>query len=84
MNTWLLPASVVTVDVLADNLPSDPEFLVAFDFASDSIVNIAADCKADLIVMGVNQAAWVRASAHMPWAVAHEVVAKAQACRFVL
>lgn len=60
------------------NLPFEPEFLVAFDFASESIVNIAADCKADLIVMGVNQTAWVRASAHMPWAIAHEVVCHAR------
>jgi len=60
------------------NLRFDPEFVVAFDFAPDSIVNIAADCKADLIVMGVNQTAWVRASAHMPWATAHEVVCHAK------
>ncbi len=60
------------------NLPFDPEFLVTFDFAPDSILNIAADCKADLIVMGVNQTAWVRASAHIPWATAHEVVCHAK------
>lgn len=60
------------------NLPFEPEFLVAFDFTPDSIVNVAADCKADLIVMGVNQTAWVRASAHLPWATAHEVVCHAK------
>src|ERR1700685_274677 len=63
---------------LEGDLPFEPEVLVTFDFAPDSIVNIAADCKADLIVMGVNQTAWVRASAHMPWATAHEVVCHAK------
>jgi nucleotide-binding universal stress UspA family protein len=59
------------------NLPSDPEFLVEFDFAPDAIVKIAAVLQADLIVMGVNQAASARASAHLPWATAHEVVCHA-------
>ncbi len=60
------------------NLPSAPEFLVDFDFAPDAIVKIAADSQADLIVMGVNQAASARASAHLPWATAHEVVCHAK------
>jgi nucleotide-binding universal stress UspA family protein len=60
------------------NLPSDPEFLVEFDFVPDSIVKIAGDAQADLIVMGVNQSAWARASAHLPWATAHEVVCHAR------
>ena len=60
------------------NLPFDPEFLVDFDFAPDAIVKIAAGSRADLIVMGVNQAAWARASAHLPWATAHEVVCHAK------
>lgn len=56
------------------NLPSEPEFLVDFDYAPDGILKIAADAEADLIVMGVNQSAWARVSAHLPWATAHEVV----------
>ena len=60
------------------NLPFDPEFLVDFDFTPDAIVKIAADTHADLIVMGVNQAASARASAHLPWATAHEVVCHAK------
>ena len=60
------------------NLPLAPEFRVDFDFAPDAIVRIAASSQADLIVMGVNQAASARASAHMPWATAHEVVCHAQ------
>lgn len=66
----LIPAEV--------NLPFDPEFLVDFDFAPDAIVKIAADLQADLIVMGVNQSAWVRASAHLPWATAYDVVCHAK------
>jgi nucleotide-binding universal stress UspA family protein len=60
------------------NLPFDPEFLVDFDFTPDAIVKIAEDAKADLIVMGVNQTASARASAHLPWATAHEVVCHAK------
>jgi nucleotide-binding universal stress UspA family protein len=60
------------------DLPFDPEFLVDFDFAPEAILKIAADLQADLIVMGVNQSAWARASAHLPWATAHEVVCHAK------
>jgi nucleotide-binding universal stress UspA family protein len=59
------------------DLPCEPELLVDFDFAPDSILRVAADIRADLIVMGVNQAASARASAHLPWATAHEVVCHA-------
>ncbi len=60
------------------NLPFEPEFLVEFDFAPDAIVQTAADSQADLIVMGVNQATSARASAHLLWATAHEVVCHAK------
>lgn len=60
------------------DLPFDAEFLVEFDFAPDAIVKTAAALQADLIVMGVNQSAWARASAHLPWATAHEVVCHAR------
>ena len=60
------------------DLPTDPEFFVALDFVPDGILRIAAGCQADLIVMGVNRAASARASAHLPWAIAHEVVCHAK------
>ena len=60
------------------NLASEAEFLVDFDFAPDAIVRTAVVSDADLIVMGVNQAASARASAHLPWATAHEVVCHAK------
>ncbi len=52
--------------------------LVEFGHAADGIVKTAAKHAADLIVMGVNWAASVRASAHLPWATAHEVVCHAK------
>jgi nucleotide-binding universal stress UspA family protein len=60
------------------NLPFGTEFLVEFDFAPDAILRAAADSEADLIVMGANQAASARASAHLLWATAHEVVCHAK------
>ena len=60
------------------NLTSPPEFLVGFDSVAEEIVKNAADSRTDLIVMGVNRAAFARASAHLPWATAHEVVCHAK------
>ncbi|HXY11668.1 MAG TPA: universal stress protein [Terriglobales bacterium] len=59
-------------------LGSDPELLVGFGLVSHEIVRIAAASQADLIVMGVNRAASVRVSAHLPWATAYEVVGHAK------
>jgi len=58
-------------------LASDPELRVEFGPVSQEIVRIAAACQADLIVMGVNRAASVRVSVHLPWATAYEVVCHA-------
>jgi len=52
--------------------------LVEFGPIADGIVKTAAKHQADLIVMGVNWAASVRAAAHIPWATAHEVVCHAK------
>jgi len=60
------------------HLGSEPEFQVDFDYVPDSILKIAGDAEADLIVMGVNQSAWARVSAHLPWATAHEVLRRAK------
>jgi nucleotide-binding universal stress UspA family protein len=57
--------------------PSDPELLVGFGSVSHEILETAAACQADLIVMGVNRTASVRVSAHLPWATAQEVVCHA-------
>lgn len=60
------------------NLASEPEFLVGLDPVADAILKAAAGCQADLIVMGVRRTASARASAHLPWVTAHEVVRHAQ------
>ncbi|HEV2716313.1 MAG TPA: universal stress protein, partial [Terriglobales bacterium] len=60
------------------NLPCDPEFLVDSDSLPDGIPKIAAENQVDLIVMGVNRVGSARASAHLPWAIAHEVVGHAK------
>ena len=63
---------------LENKLVSDPELLVGFGPVSEEIVRMAAVSQADLIVMGVNRAASVRVSVHLPWATAYEVVGHAQ------
>jgi len=54
-----------------------PELVVRFEFPPEGILRLARDCEADLIVMGVHKVAAPRASAHMPWATAYEVVCNA-------
>jgi nucleotide-binding universal stress UspA family protein len=53
---------------------------VEFHFASEGIIDVAKACEADLIVMGVKQSGMSvpRVAAHMPWAIAHEVVCRAE------
>jgi nucleotide-binding universal stress UspA family protein len=76
------PTRETTLERLAQLLPKEqvqqspflPECLASFDSLPWGILNIAEERQADLIVMGVNRAASVRASSHVPWAVAHEIV----------
>jgi nucleotide-binding universal stress UspA family protein len=60
------------------DLVCEPEFLVRLDILPDGILTAAADNQANLIVMGVNRVGSAHASAHMPWAIAHEVVRHAK------
>jgi nucleotide-binding universal stress UspA family protein len=55
-----------------------PEFLVRFDFPADGILTVAKKRNVDLIVMGVRNTGSPRLSAHLPWAVAHDMVCRAQ------
>ena len=65
-------------------LPADaldwcvPECVVRFEFPSDGILKLAAERGADLIVMGVHKTNAPRAAAHLPWAIAHDVVCHAR------
>jgi nucleotide-binding universal stress UspA family protein len=67
---------------LHDLIPRDaeywckPEFVVAFEFPAEGILSLAEQRHADLIVMGVHARA-PRSSAHLPWAIAYEVVCHA-------
>ena len=52
--------------------------VVRFEFPSDGILRIAEQRGADLIVMGVHKTNAPRASSHIPWAIAYEVVCHAK------
>jgi nucleotide-binding universal stress UspA family protein len=54
-----------------------PECVVRFEFPSDGILKVGQEREADLIVMGVHKSNVPRAAAHMPWAIAYEVVCHA-------
>lgn len=54
-----------------------PECIVRFEFPSDGILKVAQERGADLIVMGVHKSNAPRTLAHMPWAIAYEVVCHA-------
>ncbi len=53
------------------------QFEVRIGFPSEGILRIAEEQSADVIVMGVHAASSPRASAHLPWAIGHEVVSQA-------
>jgi len=54
-----------------------PECVVRFEFPSDGILRLAEQRGADVIVMGVHKTNAPRAAAHMPWAIAYEIVCHA-------
>jgi nucleotide-binding universal stress UspA family protein len=53
-----------------------PEVVVRFEFPAEGLLKLAAEREADLIVMGVHSRT-PRTSAHLPWAIAYEVVCHA-------
>lgn len=55
----------------------NPEFVVQVGFPAEGILRVAKEHGADLIVMGVHTPRSARASTHLPWAIAHEVVCHA-------
>lgn len=73
----------VTRQHLRGMIPADAEpwcnveVEVEIGFPSDGILHVAERQGADLIVMGVHGASSPRASAHLPWAIGHEVVSRA-------
>jgi nucleotide-binding universal stress UspA family protein len=73
-----------TIRQLMDLIPPDaqlahiPEFLVECGAAADVILLVAAEKKADLIVMGARQKRHPFALSHLAWAMTHRVLAGAK------
>lgn len=61
-------------------LKCNVEHLVEFHFVSEGIINVAKERDVDMIVMGVRESRMYapRLAAHVPWAIAHEVVCRAE------
>jgi len=62
----------------AVRLWAEPEYVVRFDFIADGIVKEAAARKADLIITGAKQPAFVKVSAHSLGALSYEVIRRAK------
>ena len=64
-------------------LPADAEgscnleFVVRYEFPAEDILAAADAYQADLIVLGVHKTVAPKTVAHLPWAIAHEVVCNA-------
>jgi nucleotide-binding universal stress UspA family protein len=80
ISEWRDRATASTTQKLEKCLPasvklwSEPEYVVGFDFVAEGIVRVAAERKADLIVMGANRPASAKVSAHALRAVSSEVI----------
>ncbi len=59
-------------------LMSQPEIVIGKDFLPEGILGTAAIHNADLIVMGANRVASARLTAHVPWALTHDVICEAR------
>jgi nucleotide-binding universal stress UspA family protein len=55
----------------------EPEYVVAPDFLPEGILEVAAERRAGLIVMGATRPRSASAAAHMPWTVVHRVLCEA-------
>jgi nucleotide-binding universal stress UspA family protein len=58
-------------------LAVEPECVVGMDFLPEGILVVAAVNKIELIVMGANRTPSPRLAAHIPWALVHEVLCRA-------
>ena len=59
-------------------LTSQPEYLVGMDFLAQGILGAAAVRNVELIVMGANRVPSARVSAHVPWALTHDIICGAK------
>jgi nucleotide-binding universal stress UspA family protein len=73
-----------TIHLLMDLIPPEtrldhiPEFLVECGVAADAILQMAAEKKTDLIVMGARQSRHSFALSHLAWPMTHRVLARAK------
>lgn len=58
-------------------LAAEPEYVIGLDLLPEGILEVAAKHNIGLIVMGVNRTRSPRVAAHIPWAIAHEVLCRA-------
>lgn len=59
-------------------LPYVPETVMEFGAAPASILKVAAEREADLLVLGMRPAEALPASTHLPWSTVHQVIAHAE------
>jgi nucleotide-binding universal stress UspA family protein len=78
------PANHLVLEHLEGLLPADtelwcrPQAIVKFGVASEKILELASDSRADLIILGVRGAkAQLGYATHFPWSTAHRVIAAA-------
>jgi nucleotide-binding universal stress UspA family protein len=81
---WQAEKRKESIELMESLVPSDsaltvaPQRVVAKGFLPDSILDVAHERKADLIVMGAHNSDTVRMAAHDPGTVLHSVVAQAR------
>ena len=59
-------------------LAAEPEYVAGMGFLPEGILELAAAQRIDLIVMGANRTSSARMAAHIPWALTHEVICRAE------
>jgi len=80
INEWQAKVRATAKEKLEKLLPpdarlcSEPEYVVGFDFIAAGILKVAAERKADLIIMGANRPVSAKISAHALGAVSYEVI----------
>ena len=84
INEWQSKVRATTKEKLEKLMPpyaklwSEPEHVVGFDFVAEGILKVAAERKADLIVMGANRPMSAKLSAHFLGAVSYQIICHAQ------
>lgn len=84
VDKWQAKERASTEHRLEEMLPvsiklwSEPEYVVSFDFVADGILKVAAEQKADLIIMGANRSISAKVSAHALKATSYEVICRSK------